>query len=635
MPADSPNNIEIQVFLSFASAIKNKTTGILKIQSDSNGMRQFAFSQGSCVDFATNVKEELPGSFLFQQKILSDQQYQNYLQKCSVPKTNQWVLANEEIQLTPEKLVEKRKAHFKKIVLGMTLSKVTGLTFQSLPNLPNDQKIINNFELMTILTSKFSLKEIQDLKPELKDTQTLLSVVNESQKKSLTEDQEGLFTVIQHNQTLGEVLDSSFLEQEKIFQWILMFEVNNMIRIESGLESEKRNFSESLTDEQKKNRLYLKKEIQRLTQGTVYDCLEIDTDSDLQDIEQAFNTRLAKFSSPQFDHLFFHAEENLTKLIVDKIQHAYSILSDAEKKKEYDSFLGEGNTGSFMDQSQTLLEEKVLQDLDLILKTRKFDQAVVFLQDQIEKSPSFAKLYSSLVDLIKSLNLISDEKFNQKIFTLFKDGIAKNPKQYKLFILFGEWCLLLQQKNNALKAFQKALHLRASSMKLRKYILELDKYTGKQIIIEAIMQSLHTLNHFEIMGLELNATQQDVRDAYREASKNFHPDLFFSSGNNALKDMSKRVFKEMVSSYLHLKDEQKRKEYAMTLSSSQKKKDEKQKTMVPKSIQAKKYFDQANQFLQSQNYSSAKLNLQLALSYEPDNYLLQKMLKELQSKPGG
>jgi DnaJ-class molecular chaperone len=137
-----------------------------------------------------------------------------------------------------------------------------------------------------------------------------------------------------------------------------------------------------------------------------------------------------------------------------------------------------------------------------------------------------------------------------------------------------------------------------------------------------------------MMGLETNANEKEIRDTYRDVSKHFHPDRFFNNNNQTLKEIAKRVFKEIVASYLVLKDSEKRKEYLEHLFSSQRKKDEKNKATLPKSPQARKYYDQAIRFMEEKNYSSAKLNIQLAMSYEADNYLLQKTLKEIKLKAG-
>lgn len=115
--------------------------------------------------------------------------------------------------------------------------------------------------------------------------------------------------------------------------------------------------------------------------------------------------------------------------------------------------------------------------------------------------------------------MFDNEQLNQKIFILFKDGISKSPHEPQFFVLLGEWCLLLSQKSNALKAFQKALNIRAGSKKIRDYVMQLDPESGKQIIVEAVYQNLETLNHFEMMGLSLRtANEKEIRTIYRDSN---------------------------------------------------------------------------------------------------------------------
>jgi curved DNA-binding protein CbpA len=626
-------DIAHQIFAAFSSAAKNLSTGVLKIQTEKS-LRLFMFSKGQCVDVGSNVKEELPGSFLFNKKVLSESQYQNYLQKCFAPKTNQWVLANTEIKLSPQVIQDHRKILATLIITDLNLHQVTGIQFQSLPSLPTDQAVISLMDLFLIISSKLSMDEIFSIKPELKEISTKISIAKEPDKFMITEDQKGLFTIIQHNSTIAEVLDSSFLEKEKIYQWILAFESTNFIRLESPLESDKRKFVESLTEDQQKKRQWIKKELQQLTTKNFYETLGIEADSDSDDIRLGFETETKKFELPEFQKLFLPQEENSAKAITDKMFQAYTILSSLEKRREYDLFLTKGSAESFSDQSQVILEERLVDEVNAIIGAKKFDQAISFLEINLEKNPTLIKLYDILINLICQLKKFNDERLNQKIFNLFKGGIEKLPQEPQLFILLGEWCLALSQQSNALKAFQKALNIKAGSKKLRAHILELDPETGRQIIVEAIYQNLETLNHFEMMGVEPNASEKEIRDTYRDVSKHFHPDRFFNSNNQTLKEIAKRVFKEMVASYLVLKEEDKRKEYLEHIFSSQRKKDEKNKATLPKSPQARRYYDQAVRFMEEQNYSSAKLNIQLAMSYEADNYLLLKTLKEIKLKLG-
>jgi curved DNA-binding protein CbpA len=490
------NDIGHQIYSAFASAVKNLSTGVLKIHADKT-LRLFMFSKGTCIDIGSNIKEELPGSYLFAKKVLSQAQYENYLNKCFAPKTNQWLLANTEIQLNPQLIQEHRGILATNILNNLNFDELTGFQFQSMPNLPSDQAVISSLDLFLSLTSKLNLDQIYLLKPELNDISTKVSVVKSPDKFSVTEDQMGLFTIIQHNSTISEILDSSFIEKEKIFQWILTFETTNYLRVESPLESDKRKFAESLTDDQHKKRLWIKKELQNLTTKNFYETLGVEPEADSDDIRIGFETETQKFSIPDFQKLFLPQEENSAKTIVGKVLQAYTILSSLEKRQEYDAFLAKGSKDNFSDQSQVMLEEKLLNEVNAIIGARKFDQALSFLEINIQKNPNLIKLYDVLIDLIRELKKFGDDQFNKTVFNLFKAGIEKSPLESHLFILLGEWCLLLSQQNNALKAFQKALNIKPGSKKLRSFILNLDPNSGHQIIIEAIYQNLETLNHFE------------------------------------------------------------------------------------------------------------------------------------------
>jgi curved DNA-binding protein CbpA len=622
---------EFQIFSAFSSAIKNASSGFLKVQSG-NIIRQFTWLDGKCVDALTNVKEELPGYFLFHQKLMTEAQFQAYMKNCIGPKVQHWELANAEIQLNPAQIAQKKKEHLMKILLNINTKKITDVQFQPSTALKDLASITENVIIMTILASKYSMQIIQDSKPEFKEGSTKISIANEIPKGLLPEDEEGLFTVIQHNSTLHEVLDSSFLDKEKIFQWMLAFESAQHIRVESPIESDRRKFTESLNEEQKKNRNWIKKELLRVQTANFYELLNIENDSDDDEIRVGFETINNKLISGPFQNLFFSSEENLVDLYIQKIQQAQTILSNKEKRMEYDLFLEKGQGQKFSDQSQTVLEEKLLNEVNQLISNRNFDQALKFLEVNLGENPGFLKLYTTMITLVRELKLVSNEPLNQKIFDLFKRGITKDPQNFQLFLLLGEWCQFLHQKNNALKAFQKALYVNPGSKKVRDYVLQLDPEQGRQTIVEAVYQNLDRLNHFEIMGVENSSSEKEVRNSYREASKHFHPDRFFNNANESMKEVSKRVFKEMVASYQILKDAESRKLYMEQLYSSKRKKDERQKNTVPKSMQAKKYYDQAIMLLEEKNFSSAKLNIQLALNYEPDNHLLQKMLKEVQLK---
>lgn len=57
--------------------------------------------------------------------------------------------------------------------------------------------------------------------------------------------------------------------------------------------------------------------------------------------------------------------------------------------------------------------------------------------------------------------------------------------------------------------------------------------------------------YYKILGLDKNATLEDVKKAYRELSKKYHPDFY---QNNPLEDLAEEKFKEIVEAYEKIKE---------------------------------------------------------------------------------
>lgn len=60
-----------------------------------------------------------------------------------------------------------------------------------------------------------------------------------------------------------------------------------------------------------------------------------------------------------------------------------------------------------------------------------------------------------------------------------------------------------------------------------------------------------TMNHLAILGLDENATMQDVKAAYRKLSKEFHPDML-GDMSQAFKDLAKEKYLDIQNSYEYL-----------------------------------------------------------------------------------
>ncbi len=68
------------------------------------------------------------------------------------------------------------------------------------------------------------------------------------------------------------------------------------------------------------------------------------------------------------------------------------------------------------------------------------------------------------------------------------------------------------------------------------------------------------LNHYDILGLESNASAEEIKKAYYRAVRQYHPDRHFSLPED-IKEKLLNIFSQITNAYLTLKDYEKRRDY--------------------------------------------------------------------------
>lgn len=79
--------------------------------------------------------------------------------------------------------------------------------------------------------------------------------------------------------------------------------------------------------------------------------------------------------------------------------------------------------------------------------------------------------------------------------------------------------------------------------------------------INALDAKISTSNHFEFLGVPAGSQPEDVRTAFRDASRKFHPDKYFGKNLGPYRQKLDRIFKRLVEANQTLTDPEKREAY--------------------------------------------------------------------------
>ena len=84
--------------------------------------------------------------------------------------------------------------------------------------------------------------------------------------------------------------------------------------------------------------------------------------------------------------------------------------------------------------------------------------------------------------------------------------------------------------------------------------------------LEARAKVIESENLFEVLGLDPSASKSQVKSAYFEAAKRFHPDRLISMGLASIRPEVEKIFHRVSEAYGTLHDDRRREEYKRTLS---------------------------------------------------------------------
>ena len=176
-----------------------------------------------------------------------------------------------------------------------------------------------------------------------------------------------------------------------------------------------------------------------------------------------------------------------------------------------------------------------------------------------------------------------------------------------------------------------------------------DAELKKKVEIEVVAGLLDEMDYYRLLKLRPGAPIGEVEKAFANQSKAFHPDRFFGARDPKFIKKVTSVFKKVTEAYQVLKDPELKKMYDQKLgirsggaaaassqpvdkASLEKERDQLATGEAVSDKRAKKYWDLAQLASQSEDWNGAVMNLQFAISFEPDNPILKQKLDDAKVK---
>jgi len=127
--------------------------------------------------------------------------------------------------------------------------------------------------------------------------------------------------------------------------------------------------------------------------------------------------------------------------------------------------------------------------------------------------------------------------------------------------------------------------------------------------IEDMYSKCKHLGHYDVLGVRDNASLVEIKTAYREAEKKYHPDLFFHLGDDSLKDKLTDICSYISLAYSILSKPEKRREYDKMLAL---------KPAIPAAgdDKARSAFEEGKNHLKKKNYQDAERLFGMATYYD-------------------
>lgn len=166
--------------------------------------------------------------------------------------------------------------------------------------------------------------------------------------------------------------------------------------------------------------------------------------------------------------------------------------------------------------------------------------------------------------------------------------------------------------------------------------------------IETLHELLKDLDYYQLLQLKMGCPQADIDAAFRAEGRRLHPDRVAAGAPPEFRTQANTVFKAVNDAYRVLRDPDARSHYDNELRAGRLRMDEEARKAAEAEAAAKndptkaartekggKFWKLALQSFNDKDYNGAAMNIQFALSFEPDNEVLKEWLAKARAAKEG
>jgi curved DNA-binding protein CbpA len=145
----------------------------------------------------------------------------------------------------------------------------------------------------------------------------------------------------------------------------------------------------------------------------------------------------------------------------------------------------------------------------------------------------------------------------------------------------------------------------------------------EQEALSAFHEKMSQMNYFEILGVAVEADDREIKKAYHQLAKKYHPDRYHAAGRPDVRQILERIFVKVNEAYDTLSDKEKRRYYSRTVpgrpetAPEQKGETAEPVRGVDRDRMAQDCFGQGKKFFDEGDYYSAIRAFRSAVEYAP------------------